>query len=327
MSGTTERIARRALTIPGFITAFVVGTLLLPVVLPIALLVDVVRGTRLGSTRAILFGVYYFGCETVGILVSFGLWLAGRSSDAAPHYRLQCMWASALLAGARRLFGLRIEVEGADVVPRGDGPFILLVRHVSVVDTVLAAVYLSARHGHRLRYVLKRELLWDPCLDIVGHRIPNCFVHRGAQTSSAEVTRVRELARDLGPGEGVLIYPEGARFTPARREAVLQRFEAAGEVEWADRARALKNVLPPRLGGTLALIDEAPTADVVVCAHSGLERTMRLTDLVSGALVGACARVEFWRIPSSDIPRDRDERAAWLFATWARVDRWVSASA
>lgn len=327
MSGTAERIARRALTVPTFVAAFVVGGALLPLILPVTLAIDVVRETRLGSTRAVLFGVYYFGCETFGILVSFGLWLSGRRSDAEAHYRLQSMWARALLAGARRIFGLRIEVEGADVIPRGGGPFLLLVRHVSVVDTVLAAVYLSARHGHRLRYVLKRELLWDPCLDIVGHRLPNCFVRRGAQTSSAEVARVRELARDLGPGDGVLIYPEGARFTPARREAVIQRFEAAGEPEWAERARSLERVLPPRLGGTLALIEQAPDADVVVCAHTGLERTMRLTDLVSGALVGACARVEFWRIPSCEIPRSRDERAEWLFATWARVDRWVADAA
>ena len=40
--------------------------------------------------------------------------------------------------------------------------------------------YVSRRYHLRLRYVLKRELLWDPCLDIVGQRVPNIFVDRDA---------------------------------------------------------------------------------------------------------------------------------------------------
>ena len=39
----------------------------------------------------------------------------------------------------------------------------------------------------RLRYVLKHELRWDPCLDIVGWRLPNAFVRRGAQDTAGDV--------------------------------------------------------------------------------------------------------------------------------------------
>ena len=113
---------------------------------------------------------------------------------------------------------------------------------------------------HRLRYVLKRELLWDPCLDIVGHRLPNCFIERGAKISAPEIERIRGLAQDLGPTDGVLIYPEGTRFTPERREAVLARIEARGDTALLERARALQNVLPPRLGGSLALLEESPVS-------------------------------------------------------------------
>lgn len=318
-----ERVLRRAVTVPVYVGAFVVGTALLPLLLPAAMLHDWIRGNRFAMSRAALFGVFYFGCETVGILASAFLWITGRTRDLDAHYRLQWWWASALLGGARVLFGFRMHVEGADVVPAGDGPFLLLIRHVSVADTVLAAVLLSAAHGHRLRYVLKRELLWDPCLDIVGHRVPNCFVRRGAQSSDREIERVRALARGLTPGEGVLIYPEGARFTPERREAILRRFAEAGRVSWADRARSLRHVLPPRVGGTIALLEEAPHADVVVCVHRGFERTMRLTDLVSGALVGSRVDVAFWRIPARRIPREKNAQAAWLLDTWEDVDRWL----
>ncbi len=332
MSDRANRVLRRLITIPTFTVGFLVGLTSLPFLLPIVTVTDLARGSRLGATRALLFVVYYLGCETVGIVVSGWLWLrfglTGTRSGPDwldEHFRLQCWWASMLLAGVRVLFGLRIDVEGSDVVPRGDGPFLLFVRHVSVADTVLAATYLSARRGHRLRYVLKRELLWDPCLDIVGHRLPNCFVERGARISATEIQKIRTLARDLGPSEGVLIYPEGTRFTPQRRASVLARIAASGDTDLLNRSRELEHVLPPRLGGSLALLDECPEADVVFCAHTGFEGTMRLTDLASGSLVGSRVRAAFWRIPAVSIPHDHEARRGWLFERWRELDLWIDA--
>lgn len=330
MSERSARTVRRCATVPAYLGAFALGTLLLPFVLPVAALVDALRGTRFALVRALTFVVFYFGCESAGILASAWLWSRARIRPSRSgqwwldaHYRLQSWWASTLLAGAGVLFGLRFEVEGDDLVPRGSGPFLLLVRHVSIGDTLLAAVYLADRHGHRLRYVLKRELLWDPCLDIVGHRLPNCFVWRDAEVSGPEVARVRALAEDLGPNDGVLIYPEGTRFTPERRAALLRRFEEGGRKDLAAWVERLRHVLPPRPGGTLALLEQCPGADVIVCGHVGFEGTMRLSDLVSGALVGGRVRVRFWRVPASSIPGDREGRVQWLFERWAALDRWV----
>jgi 1-acyl-sn-glycerol-3-phosphate acyltransferase len=197
---------------------------------------------------------------------------------------------------------------------------------VSVGDTLLAAVFLSARRRHRLRYVLKRELLWDPCLDIVGHRLPNCFVQRGARSSAAEIERVRALARDLGPDDAVLLYPEGTRFTTEKRRAILHRLESSGHIHELKRARALRHVLPPRPGGALAILETCPNTAVVCCAHIGFEGTMRLTDLLSGALVGSRVRVAFWRAPPPPMLPDRDARIGWLFDRGQEVDRWVDAA-
>ena len=41
-------------------------------------------------------------------------------------------------------------------------PVIQLVRHASTADTILCAGVIANRRRLRLRYVLKRELLWDP---------------------------------------------------------------------------------------------------------------------------------------------------------------------
>jgi len=96
------------------------------------------------------------------------------------------------------VFGLRVRLVERD--PIGEGPIHLFVRHVSVADTLLAAVLLQHREGWRLRYVLKRELLWDPCLDLVGQRLPNYFVDRGGSDAQREIDGVRALAADLTAG-------------------------------------------------------------------------------------------------------------------------------
>ena len=95
-------------------------------------------------------------------------------------------------------------VEGAELGE--NGPYHLFIRHASVADTVLAVGFLCAPYRMRLRYVLKHELLWDPCLDIVGLRIPNAFVKRGSGDSEAEIEKVRALAKDLGPKDGLENY-------------------------------------------------------------------------------------------------------------------------
>jgi hypothetical protein len=59
-------------------------------------------------------------------------------------------------------------------------PVIVFLRYASVADTLLPAVFLANPNGLKLRYVLKHELLLDPCLDIVGNRLPNSFVQRSA---------------------------------------------------------------------------------------------------------------------------------------------------
>ncbi|HRE89632.1 MAG TPA: 1-acyl-sn-glycerol-3-phosphate acyltransferase, partial [Myxococcota bacterium] len=85
--------------------------------------------------------------------------------------------------------------------------------HTSLVDTLLPTTYLTARRGLKLRWVLKRELLVDPCLDVAGSRLPNAFVARDGSDTEKALAQVRALATDLPADEGVLIYPEGTRFT------------------------------------------------------------------------------------------------------------------
>jgi 1-acyl-sn-glycerol-3-phosphate acyltransferase len=199
---------------------------------------------------------------------------------------------------------------------------IVLIRHTSLLDTLLPATLLTARDGTRLRYVLKRRLLLDPCLDVLGHRLPNRFTRRSSLERD-EVSAVGRLASGLGPQDGVLIYPEGTRFTPEKRAQVIERLAASARPELAERARALRNVLPPRLGGTLALLDAAPDADVLVIAHHGFEGSALPRDLWRGRLIGQTLTAKAWRVPAAEIPAGRDDRVDWLYEQWRRVDTWV----
>jgi 1-acyl-sn-glycerol-3-phosphate acyltransferase len=275
-----------------------------------------------------VFLTYYLSCEVLGIAISAGVWAwtsvfpVDAERWANLHYRLEAWWGTTLLCGVVRVFGLRLEVE--DDADLGRGPYLLLVRHASSGDTLLAAALVSQPHGMHLRYVFKRELLWDPCLDIVGHRLPNVFVDRFSDDSAREIRRAREIARDLGPRDGLLISPEGTRFSEDKRRRVLERLHREGDAKMLDYARSLQFVLPPRPGGTLGLLEAAPEADVVVCAHTGFEGAASLAQIWQGSLVDQTVRVQFRRIPRDAIPTGRDARVAWLLEEWRRVDAWVA---
>jgi 1-acyl-sn-glycerol-3-phosphate acyltransferase len=166
--------------------------------------------------------------------------------------------------------------------------------------------------------VLKRELLLDPCLDIVGHRLPNAFVRRDGV--DGDVDAVVDLTRDLGERDGVLNYPEGTRFSPEKQRRVVERLSEKGRIELALRAERMRHVLLPRPGGPLALLAAAPDADVVLCMHHGFEAAASAADLWSGRLIGRRIQVRCVRYPSDEFPSDPED---WLLDRWDEVDAYV----
>jgi len=324
-----ERLSRRLRTIPAIVVGFLLVTALFPLLLLAMVAYDTVRALRgvgrFSAVRLLLFGWVYLAVEIAGITSIFAFWLVSgfgraRGLYVSLTYRLQGWWAARLFGTMRALFRVGLEVEGDEVTT--PGPIVLMMRHASMADTVLPSVLVLRRHGIRLRYVLKRELLWDPALDLAGNVMPNYFVDRRSTDPAVEVERVRSLGVGLGERDGVLIYPEGTRFSEEKRERVLeilrQRFP-----HLVERAEALRGVLAPRQAGVLALL-EAGT-DVVVCAHVGLDGLSHVKRIWRGGLVGTAVKVAFWRIPAAEIPDGEKARIDWLYAQWRRVDDWVCA--
>ena len=325
-----NRWRRRAVTVPLYLSMGILSVALLPLTSLLALAADAVRRNhQLVTLRCALGLTLYLVCEAVGIVASFVLWILnglwpGGSVDREVTWNLilQRVWARALFTGATRIFAMRVEVTGAEAVRRG--PLFLFSRHASTLDSLLPAVFASDPHTLRLGHVMKRELLWDPCLDIVGQRTRNAFVRRGSNERDKELALLRRLAAAMGECDGVLLFPEGTRFSPSKRERALAHLADTRQTARLARAQRLHHVLPPRPGGALALIEARPDVDVAFLAHAGFEGTASLNEIWSGKLIGRMIRLSFWRVPSAEIPPAAEARIDWLDRQWERVDAWVA---
>jgi 1-acyl-sn-glycerol-3-phosphate acyltransferase len=316
--GWLRRVARRACTIPLYVAGWGIAISIAPFA---------ALATALGAgvvARLALFAAVFLSYEIAGLAAALWLWVTGRARDEAAHAALQRWWACSLFRAAARIFALELHVSGDEACE--PGPIVVLVRHASLADTLLPEVVLAERHRLRLRYVLKRELLFDPCLDVVGQRLRCAFIRRGSGESERELAAIAALARDLGPGDGALIYPEGTRFDPGKRARALERLERSGQTERLTTARALRHVLPPRSAGPLALLAAAAPADALLFAHTGLEGLATLRDVLSGGVIGRRIQVRLWRTPRSVIPSERAAAVRWLDREWARVDAWIDAA-
>ncbi len=262
-------IRRRAVSISGVAAVAVALTALLVPVLVGTALVDLVRlRPRLPTARLALFGVCWAWLELAGIAASAGLWALGRAGDQEANGRLQRWWADRLIRALTATLGARVDVEGAEAL--AGAPAVALVRHVSLADSLVTAWTLTNVAHRQLRIVLKHELLADPCLDIVGNRLPNCFLDRGAEDAAPGLAAIAELGTDLGERDVAVIFPEGTRANDAKRRRALERI-AERDAERAERLSVLQHVLPPRPAGTRSLLGAAQPTDVVLGWHVGLE--------------------------------------------------------
>ncbi len=316
-----RRWSRRTLTLSTYGSCCLLLLGLSPVALPLLALVDLVRRTRLGATRFWLMVTVYFVLEVLGVVGALGVWIAGGPKFLDRNYRLQRWWVRALFFTGARIYGLVITVEGAELAAQG--PMLLFVRHVSLIDALLPTVFVSDRAGIRLRFVLKAALLFDPCLDIVGQRLPNVFVRRGREAFEREVAAIAALAHDLEAQDGVIIFPEGTRYSPELRAKIRASLSARQDPTALARMDELVHLLPPRIGGLRALLGRGAGADPVFLGHKGLESVRRFGDLLSGRLVGAHIAIKFWREPSGLVPTEEAAALAWFHEQWKRLDRWV----
>ena len=199
----------------------------------------------------------------------------------------------------------------------------VLARHGSQGDALLVAAVL-AEARLRPRFIVKRQLLWDPCLDIVGHRIPNYFVDRDAADNRIEIQNIGALARGLEPDEAIVIFPEGTRFSPSKLKRAIEMLSATAP-ERVESAQRLSCVLPVRTPGFLSILENNQEADVVLLNHVGVTDFKSLHDLWNNIPFPTSLHFNTERLSRSELPPISQPEALIenIDQLWEKFDLWV----
>jgi 1-acyl-sn-glycerol-3-phosphate acyltransferase len=325
MSLSTSTAQRRLATIPALLLTAALFTVTLPIWLPLAVLADALRRRfRFPLARLLAFGLCWSWLETAGVVAAFGLWLIGQGRNRRAHYRLQGWWATNMLRALGPTCGIRVSAENVEAFQ--PGPVLLFVRHASLADSLVSA-YVVAHLAHmQPRYVLKRELLMDPCLDVVGQRIPNYFLDRGANDSGPELAAITDLTKDLGASDVGIIFPEGTRSNSAKRAKALSSLRERDPARVAV-AEQLNHLLPPRPSGALAMRLGAPTCDVVFAWHTGFEGLDTFGGILHAIQRGVRPiRFVARRVTNAEIPAGSTAFGTWLDQQWLQMDSEVGSA-
>jgi 1-acyl-sn-glycerol-3-phosphate acyltransferase len=336
-------LVRRLVLAPVVIVLSLGIIVLSPLLFVLALLfglAGLARAGRMRNLRLVSFAVLWLTAEIVALMLLFGLWLVsgfgGRLRTEAyqrRNYAVVKWFLDAVYRGAERTYGLHIvtdgpQLTGEQLAARAARPVIVLSRHAGPGDSFLLVQQLLTVYGLRPRVVMKASLQFDPIVDVMGNRLPNVFVQRRRAGSGerALIEQIERLARGLDANGALLIFPEGANWTPSRWRRGIRRLELAGRDDLAERARQMPNLLPPRTGGTVAAITACPDADVVFVAHAGLETILSAGDVFRRFPVGQEIRATWWLVPSAQVPREAsvEDQERWLYGWWEKIDRWIT---
>ena len=317
---------RRLATVPGLCLIGILLVVLSPVWLPVAALVDVVRRKfRFPTVRLLSFAVAWSWLEIAGVMASFVFWSTGRKNNLRLYYALQRWWAKNLLGALGALCGIRVSVENIESLR--PGPVLVFARHASLADSLVSAYVIAHLANMKPRYVLKRELLVDPCLDIVGNRLPNHFLDRTATDSGPELEALQLLVADMDSETVGIIFPEGTRANPAKLQRAIEKISTA-DPERGRRLARIRHLLPPRPSGAAAMARGNPAADIVIAWHVGFEGLDTF-----GGIYEALSRplepvkISFERFARSRVPAleggTNGAFTEWLDDRWIEIDGYV----
>jgi 1-acyl-sn-glycerol-3-phosphate acyltransferase len=314
---------RRPLTTVGIMSLAVILLVLSPVWIGGGALVDAVaRRWRFPLLRLLCFALCWAWLETLGLMGAAFLSLTGRGHDVDASYRLQEWWCRGMVRSLTICMGVIFEVEGAEHV--GSGPLVALSRHVSLADAVMSSWIMGSLLRLQPRYVLKKELSLDPCLDIIGHRLPNYFIDRNSPDIASELVGIEQMANDLGENDVAVIFPEGSRSNEAKRARALEGLSVRSPQRF-ERLRHLQHLSPPKPAGASALLNAVPGAKVITMWHSGFDGMDTFKGIIRN--VGAKAvrvHVAITQHDRSTVPSG-EAFVAWLDEQWVKMDIAVHA--
>lgn len=266
---------------------------------------------------------------SVLLLVALLKWLLPQSWHRRPNAWLAAIaerWIginSALVAAFTRT---EFIVEGGEGL-RADHRYLVLANHRSWVDIPVLQKVLNRRIP-LLRFFLKRSLIWVPVLGLCWWALDFPFMRR---YSAQQLARRPELAgRDLEETRkacrkfrqmpvSVMVFAEGTRFTPAKREA---------------GGAPYRHLLPPRAGGVafvLGAMGDVLDAVLDVSLHYR-PSAPSLIDLFSDRVRTVHVHLRLLPVPEglagadyAGDPQLRRRFQDWINALWAEKDARLAA--
>ena len=323
------RIVRRLVIAPLVLVLCVALVAVSPLVLLVALLVDIAARGRFPNTRLVAFGTLFLFVEAFGLVAAFLLWVAAGFGVSMRSDRIQSMHYALLRSmlewvygAARSLLGFEIDI--IDRPPRRLGPVLVFGRHAGPGNSLMVVGTLMRGFDRRPRIVMLDLLQLDPLFDTIGNRLPNRFISRDPTKRAQVVRGIESLARGMGDHDALVLFPEGRDFTPRQRRRAIARLRRKGHHEEAEKAERMKRVLPPRHSGVRAAVTGAPEADVVFVAHTVLEDLKSYRGLWSAIPLRRPIEGKYWRLGPHEVPDDEDELIDWLYDWFRRIDEWVA---
>ena len=266
--------------------------------------------------------------DFISQVILFGVWLQGpfgrnqNSIRMQNNYRLSMTWYTSMItAMISKLAPLPLDTSELDEELLG-GNAIVIGRHRSVFDAAMPAVVFGGR-GLSALYVMKDDLQWDPNLDMVGKWMGHVFVNRVSKDLESELEPIRELARRVDEDSVGVIFPEGTFFNQKRLARAVASIERR-DPDRAELARQFRHLLPPRPAGTLAMLEAAPDADVIMLGHVGMEPFGSIQEILRNlGDPNHTFTIKAWRFERSSVPTSQDEQIRWLFERWLEMDEWI----
>jgi 1-acyl-sn-glycerol-3-phosphate acyltransferase len=279
--------------------------------------------------------VYLFG-ETACLVACFGLWVAsgfGRRLQSERQQRWHLVLLRRFLAGlvavAGFVFRFRLDIEEPTTHPQDADrmaaarPILVLARHAGPGASFVLVHLLLSRYERRPRVVLKEQLRLDPSFDVLLTRLGCKFIPTGEGHRDEAISLIAETAAGLEERDALLLYPEGGDWTPTRHRLAVAGLRKRGRRAEAAKAVLMPHVLPPKPGGTLAALNAAPNADVVVFTHTGHDELLDIVSIWNALPLRAELRLVWWREGAWTLPSEDEQREAWLLEIWTRVDAWI----
>lgn len=294
------------------------------------------RRPRWRLPRVWAFGVVYLVGETACLIACFGLWVAAGfgwklQSERQQRWHLALLrrFLAALVAVAGFVFRFRLDVDEPTTHPQDASmmastrPILVLARHAGPGASFVLVHLLLSRYNRRPQVVLKEQLRLDPSFDVLLTRLGCKFIRTGKGHRDEAIELIAETAAGLEDHDAMLLYPEGGDWTPTRHRLAVAGLRKRGRRAEAAQAVRMPHVLPPKPAGTLAALNAAPGANVVIVTHTGHDELLDIVSIWNALPLRARLRLVWWREGAWTLPPEDEKREEWLFEIWTRIDAWI----